>query len=135
VRKKPCIVLDTNMLMTIARGINVFEQIEDIIETKPEYIVLTQVMEELEKLAKTGKPSISKPARLALEIVKRYCKIVEAEENDLPTDDLILHYAKEHKCGVATNDKELRRKLREHGIPEIYLREEKMMVDVEGIEY
>ncbi len=134
-RKRPCIVLDTNMLMTVARGINVFEQIEDIIDTKPDYIVLTPIIKELEKLAKSSKPSISKPARLALEIARMYCKVVNIDIKNMPTDDLILYYAKENKCGVATNDRELRKKLRREGIPEIYLREEKMMVDVEGIEY
>ncbi len=134
-KKRPCIVLDTNMLMTIARGINVFEQIEDIIDTKPDYIVLTPIIKELEKLAKTNKPSISKPARLALEIARMYCKVINIEIKNMSTDDLILYYAKENKCGVATNDRELRKKLRKEGIPEIYLREEKMMVNVEGIEY
>lgn len=47
-------------------------------------------------------------------------------------DDALLRYALENNAIVATSDRELRRKLREHGVPEIYLREESMRIDIEG---
>jgi len=135
-RKRPVILLDTNMLLLIANGINVFDQIEEKLETRPIYIVLKPVIRELEKLAKKPQPSISKKAKFALEIAKKYCKIIEVET--VPgekVDDVILRYASEHGVAVATNDKELRKRLRTHGIPEIYLREEGMIIEVEGLEY
>ncbi len=46
-------------------------------------------------------------------------------------DDVILRVASENKLPVATNDSELRKKLRERGIPVIYLRE-KSKLEVEG---
>ncbi len=138
VKRKIRILLDTNMLLTIADGINIFEQIEDILETKPEYIVIKPVLIELQKLASTAPPSIRRKARFALKIVEQFCKVIDDElfskMVDAKVDDLIVEFALKHGIAVATNDKELRRKLREKGIPEIYLREESMRVDIEGLE-
>ncbi|RLG81712.1 MAG: 30S processome protein Utp24 [Thermoprotei archaeon] len=130
------IVLDTNMLMLISSGINIFDQIEEKLAIKPRYVVLTQVIEELEKLAKKGKPATRKKAKFALEIVERYCKIVNTNTGTeyKSVDEAILEYALRKGAIVATNDKELRRKLRENCIPEIYIREESMRINIEGIE-
>jgi rRNA-processing protein FCF1 len=129
--RKPRIVLDTNMLLLIADGINIFEQIEEQLLAKPEYIVLKPIIKELEKLAIKGKPLLRRKARLALEIAGRYCKIIDVKEKPgEKVDDIILRYAKENNAAVATNDKELRKRLRRNGIPEIYLREESMRIEI-----
>jgi rRNA-processing protein FCF1 len=129
--RKPRIVLDTNMLLLIADGINIFEQIEEQLLAKPEYIVLKPVMRELEKLIARGKPLLRRKAQLALEIARKYCRIIDVEEKPgEKVDDIILRYAVENNALVATNDKELRKKLRRNGIPEIYLREESMRIEI-----
>lgn len=125
-------MLDTNMLMLLAEGVNVFEQIEEKLCTKPDYVVLKPVYMELVKLAESGKPSICRKARMALEIIPRYCRIVDYENGSV--DELLIKYALENNAAVATNDRELRRKLRERSIPEIYLREESMRIEIEGVE-
>jgi len=128
------IVLDTNMLMLIASGVNVLDQIEEKLAVKPRYVVLKPVVIELEKLASSGKPSVSKKASFALEVVRRFCKIVEVDAAEKKSvDELILEFAEKHHAVVATNDRELRRKLRERGIPEIYIREDGFRVEVEGL--
>ncbi|MEM4660167.1 MAG: 30S processome protein Utp24, partial [Thermosphaera sp.] len=51
-------------------------------------------------------------------------------------DDAILDYATSYNAAIATNDRELRRRAREKGLSEIYLREESQRIVVEGlIEY
>jgi rRNA-processing protein FCF1 len=128
------VLLDTNMLLIMANGIPVLEQIEEKLLTKPRYIVIKPVYDELVRIADSEKPSISRRARLALEIVNRYCEIVDYAVNPGETvDDAILRYASENNAVVATNDKELRRRLRSRGLPEIYLREESWRIDVEGV--
>jgi len=127
------IVLDTNMLMLIAEGINVFEQIEEKLAVRPRYVVLKPVINELKKLAGSGKPSLAKKAAFAIEIATRFCEIVNIEA-EKSVDDIIVEFAVKNNAAVATNDRELRRKLREKGVPEIYLREESMRIEVEGIE-
>lgn len=132
--RKVTILVDTNMLLLAASGINIFEQIENKLLVKPEFIVLKPVVNELEKLSLNEKISISKKAKLALELVRKFCRVVDVELGYTSIDDLILEYADRNKLAVATCDRELRRKLRSRGIPEIYLREEKMMIEIEGLE-
>ncbi|ADV65632.1 PIN domain-containing protein [Desulfurococcus mucosus] len=128
------VLLDTNMLLLMAEGIPLMDQIEEKLLAKPRYIVITPVLNELAKLASTGKPSVSRRARLALEIISRFCEVVEYQlKPGEKVDDAIVRYALENEAIVATSDRELRRRLREHGLPEIYLREESWRIDVEGV--
>lgn len=127
------VVFDTNMLLLISEGVQVFSQIEEELETRPVYIVITPVLEELQRLASSGPPLLSKKARFAIEIAKKYCAIVDYPLREGESvDDCLVRFAIEHNAIVATNDKELRRKLRERGLPEIYLREESMRLEFEG---
>ncbi len=129
------ILLDTNILLAIAEGINFFDMVEEKLALKPVYIVIKPVLDELRRIAEKGKPSQRRKARFALEIARKYCKLVEYDyPMNKPVDDLIIEYALENKIPVSTNDKELRRRLRRHGIPEIYLRGRKK-IEVSGLEY
>ena len=66
---------------------------------------------------------MKKKVQLALKIAEK-CEIYDdfpfSTEN---IDDFILRMAKEKKWVVATNDKELKTKLKKMGIPIIYLRQ------------
>lgn len=127
------VVLDTNFIMLIAENPDVLNQIEDKLLLKPEYVVLKQVLEELISLAQSKGVNTARKAKFALEIVNRFCTIVDYVNEIKDADEAIIKYALENKAIVATNDRELRRKLRLFGIPEIYLREESMRIDVEGV--
>ncbi|MET1160730.1 MAG: PIN domain-containing protein, partial [Thermoprotei archaeon] len=129
-KKKITIVMDTNMLMLIGEGINVFEQIEEKLAIKPDYVVLKHILKELEKLSRSNSPIIRRRAKLAIQVAREKCRVVDFDDN-LDTDTAIIEYALKTGAAVATNDRELRRKLREKGIPEIYLREESMRIDIE----
>ncbi len=130
VRRRCCVVLDTNMLMLAYKGIDIFTQIEELLTTKCEFIVLRKVCDELVNILNKGSPKERKAAQYALKLVEKYCKIVDYEEPDIQkVDELILLYALNNKCFIASNDKELRRKARALGLPEIYFREEKQMLE------
>lgn len=121
------------MLMLAASGVRVFEHIEEQLKAKPKFVVLKPVYEELVKLASSEQSLIKKRASFALELVRRFCELVDYPcSPNMPVDDVIIKYALEEKAIVATNDKELRAKLRKLGIPQAYLREEAMRVVVEG---
>lgn len=131
--RKPIVVLDTNMLMLAASGVRVFEQIEEQLETRPRFVVLSPVLNELIKLSRTSAQSLRKQALLALELVRMFCEIVDYGNVETSSvDELIIRYAVENKAIVATNDRELRARLRAIGIPEAYFREESRRVVVEG---
>ncbi len=128
------VLLDTNILMLIGRGIDVFTQIEELLDTKPEYYVIKPVIWELKKIAVHGGVKERKAAKLALELVRRKCRIIETSLPPGKTvDDLLLETALEKGFIVATSDRGLRRRLRKAGIPEIYFREEKQLLEAQGV--
>ena len=132
--RKMGILLDTNILMLIGRGIDIFTQIEELLDTKPEYYVIEPVVKELEKIVAHGGVKERKAAKLALELVKKKCRVIEVSLSpDKSVDDLLLEIALRKGFIVATNDRELRRRLREAGIPEIYFREEKQLLEAQGV--
>lgn len=132
--RKIGILLDTNILMLIGRGIDIFTQIEELLDTKPEYYVIEPVVKELEKIIAHGGVKERKAAKLALELVKKKCRVIEISLSpDKSVDDLLLEIALREGFIVATNDRELRRRLREAGIPEIYFREEKQLLEAQGV--
>ena len=132
--RKIGILLDTNILMLIGRGIDIFTQIEELLDTKPEYYVIEPVVKELEKIIAHGGVRERKAAKLALELVKKKCRVIEISLSPHKSvDDLLLEIALREGFIVATNDRELRRRLREAGIPEIYFREEKQLLEAQGV--
>ncbi len=90
--------------------------------SNPECLVPAQVARELEKLSVQG-PGLHRrrAARLALAAVQRRCRIVEVEAESAD-DALIVLALSDPELIVATADNELRRRLRELGIPNIYYR-------------
>jgi SSU processome protein Utp24 len=131
--KKPVVVLDTNMLMLMAEGIPVLDHIREELESEPRFIVIKPVYNELLKLANTSSNKTRRKALFAIEIVEKFCEIVEYDlRNGEKVDDAILRYALENRAIVATNDKTLRARLREVGVPEAYFREEARRIKIEG---
>lgn len=121
------------MLMLMASGVPVFDHIEAELETRPEYIVISPVYEELLKISQTGSPTERRKALIALRLLADFCKVLPYELREKESvDEAIIRYAKESGAIVATNDRTLRAKLRKLGIPEAYLREESRRVVVEG---
>jgi rRNA-processing protein FCF1 len=131
-RQRPIVVLDTNMLLLMADGVPVLDNIREQLETEPLFVVIKPVYDELIRLLMEGESKVRKKAKFALEIVNTFCTIVDYPRREGESvDDAIIRYAQENKAIVATSDRELRRKLRAHGIPSAYLREESMRVIVE----
>lgn len=130
--KKIKVLLDTNFILLLADGIDFFNMIEEKLDVKPIYIVLNIVVDELVELSKQN-PSMAKKVDFVLNIIKDKCvfenTLIEVED----VDEALIEYALAFKAAVATNDKELRKRLRKLGIPEIYLREESRRVSIEGL--
>ncbi|MEM1823509.1 MAG: hypothetical protein QXX33_05220, partial [Candidatus Hadarchaeales archaeon] len=84
------------------------------------------VVGELERIAEKKSAKERAAARIALEIVKKWGKVIKA---DGPADEVIIKLAA--KRAVGTGDRELRKKLRRMGIPTIFLRQRNHL-EVEG---
>lgn len=121
------VILDSSFLLElVSRPLKRIEEL-DIVLGGVEFIVLEPTIKELAKLAsETGIKS--KKASAALEYVKDLKKI-EVADTRLDVDSTILNYAVKHGYAVATLDQNLRRRLKEAGVPVITLRNDNIWVD------
>ncbi|PKP54406.1 MAG: nucleotide-binding protein [Candidatus Altiarchaeales archaeon HGW-Altiarchaeales-3] len=119
------ILLDTNFLMIPGQfKIDVFTEIERII---PDYELLTLsgIMLELKKVGETARKGRDKiSAKIAIQIVENKAKEnkIKISESSGDVDEFIVKFAVENGAVVCTNDKELKRKLRDQNVRIIHLR-------------
>jgi rRNA-processing protein FCF1 len=119
------IILDSNALFVpLQFKIDIFEELKNLLKTNLECILLSPIKQELQELTEKGQPQIRKNATHALELAKK-CKLVNVNEayESLTPDDIILKTATEWNCPVFTNDRQLRKKLRDINVPVIYVRQ------------
>lgn len=122
------IILDANFLMIPeSHGVDVFDELNRILDKKHELFVPEVVIGELRNLKENGTPSEKKAAKVAIELASEAKKI----PSEKPADEEILRLAEKENCAVATNDSSLRKRLRNEGVPVIYLRQETHL-EVEG---
>lgn len=121
------VILDTNFLTVPAQfGVDVFSEAERVLERGVEFILLESVIDEIRvKLEKSGKTE-RRMFRIALDLTKR-CKIVEIDQSmkDSLVDDQLLEYAASVSGVLATNDRELKERAAERGVPVLILRGKK----------
>jgi len=126
------VILDSNFLFIPGQfGVDIFEELQRLFEGPVRCVVPAPVTEELRLLRREAKPKARKMVDFALALTGR-CEV--AEENLLQgemVDDAILRLAQRWGCPVATNDAQLRKRLRAEGIPVIYLRQ-RAYLEVDG---
>ena len=126
------VILDTNCLfIPLKLKVDIFSELERLYGVMPTCIITTATQKEFEYLKIGAKPSLLKEIRFAERLSQR-CQVIDlvAEPNE-KVDDLILRYAEETGYPVATNDAELRGKLRKKGLSNIFLRQKTHLV-IEG---
>jgi hypothetical protein len=118
-------------MIPIQFHIDIFRELDELLNQKVETVIPSPVYEEIQRIA-CGKSKLAKEAKLALKIAEK-SEVLEVKlEPGESTDDLIARLAKECGCLVATNDRELRRRLRSLMVPVIYLRQ-KSRLAIEGL--
>jgi rRNA-processing protein FCF1 len=132
-RKKLKVILDSNaMLVPLQFKIDIFRDLERLLNRSFEVILLSPVKRELEAIARKGSPKMRKNASYALKLAKK-CRYVEV---DFPasalTDDVIVKIAEEWKSPVFTNDRKLKQRLRDISVPVIYVRQ-KSRLEIDGM--
>ncbi len=134
VEKKPVkVILDSNALFVPFQfKIDIFDGLEQLLERSHKLILISPVKRELEALAKKGSPKMRKTALYALKLAEK-CSYVEV---DAPAsalaDDIIVEIAKEWKSPVFTNDRQLKKRLRDISVPVIYVRQ-KSRLEIDGM--
>lgn len=125
------VILDSNfLLLPLNLKIDIFTEVEKLLATKVEFILVPEVLGEVEKLAGSKKVSISKKAKIALQLANTKCVKMDFKEKHLNVnvDDYIANLAEKYGYIVATADIRLKKKLRDKGIPVIYPRSRKHLV-------
>ena len=132
-QKKLKVILDSNALFVpLQFKIDVFSELERLLNRRFELILLSAVKRELEILAEKGAPKMRKSACLALKFAER-CRLVEVDaEASAAVDDVVVEVAKEWSAVVFTNDKQLRKRLRDISVPVIYVRQ-KSRLEIDGL--
>ena len=111
------VILDTNALLTqFEFKIDLEDELTNLLGTY-EILIPSSVLNELKNLK-------DKDARSALDFALKY-KVIETEKKG---DESIFAMAKELNAVVVTNDRELRKRLKDNGLKVIYLRQKSYLV-------
>jgi rRNA-processing protein FCF1 len=131
-KKSLRIILDSNALFVpLQFRVDIFEELENLLNTRFEPVLLSPILEELEKLAKEGSVKMRKDVCYALKLAEK-CRVVQLKESSgASPDDVIVKVAAEWKSPVFTNDKQLRKRLRDINVPVIYVRQ-KSRLEIDG---
>ncbi|MBL7050734.1 nucleotide-binding protein [Candidatus Woesearchaeota archaeon] len=132
------VLIDTNFLLIPAIfNVDIFSEFERILPTYKLYI-LDKCVEELENITKTQRGKHLLAAKLALSLLQKYpIKTLKTEKHINRTkplskipyvDDIILDFAVKNDYIVATQDKELKEKLKRQRIKTINLRQKKYLI-------
>ncbi len=127
------VILDSNALFVpLELKIDIFEELKRLLNRNVEYILLSPVKRELEMLAAKDSPKIRREALFALRLAEK-CKYVLVETDaSMTIDDAIVRVAKNWNSPVFTNDRQLKKKLRDISVPVIYVRQ-KSRLDIDGM--
>jgi len=119
------IAFDSNMLLAIqALGVDVFGDARKMFGPGANFFAPTQVFEELGRIEKRG-IKMKKAVSVAREaIAKNSLKKVPVEAEN--ADSALLRLSGQGYC-IATNDRELRKKIKSFGGTVIYLRQRKFL--------
>ena len=130
------ILLDTNFLIYIARGVIAPSMILEALDIAYRLVACRQVLSELEYLSRSARQfKVRRLANRAIELLGSL-KVCMTDCPGDNADDAVLLKAL-HLAGaglrviVATGDRELRRRLRSHGIPSLYFRESEGILETD----
>ena len=123
------ILLDTNFLLIPHQfGVDIFTQIDRIMHFQYKIFVLDKSIEELKNIIMGQKGKNRDAAKVALKLIAiKNIGIIKAE-SDKKTDEVIVELSRKDNYIVATQDKDLKRSLINHGIEVIVLRQKKILV-------
>jgi rRNA-processing protein FCF1 len=113
--------------------VNIFSELDRLIQREYVLIALSGIVKELQGLLINSKPKKRKKIAFALQFLNETQIKVLNEEllSDEPIDEYIIRVAKKESFIVATNDQNLRKKLRKEHIAVVFVRQ-KSYLELEG---
>jgi len=125
------VILDLNFLLVpLQFRVDIFEELNNLLG-RAEPVILSTTIEELRRILKRSSGVRYLQFSTALRLAEK-CEIIRVERRRGESyDDVIFRVAKDTGMPVATNDSELRKRLRKAGLATIYLRQ-KSKLEVDG---
>ena len=129
------IIFDTNFLLIPGSlKVDIFSEISRIIDEPYELYIVDKTIEELNNIIENQKGKYKEYAKIALQIIEqKNIKVIDVKQKSLYmkydfddhiVDDILLKIADENTI-IATQDKELKKKISLKGIKTIILRNKK----------
>ncbi len=133
-RREWLVIPDTNFLLVPGQfGVDIIRELERVIQARFRVAVPDVVLQELDVIERKSRGRDLMAVRMAKKLAERFDVVRVGRFGERPIDDQLLDFAanNEHVI-VCTNDRDLRRRLRERGIPVVYLRSKKIL-ELEGM--
>ena len=123
------VILDANFFfIPIQFNLDIFEELTKLLNKRYKPIVLSSTKKELQGLAESTSTKTKKQALTAINFIEKCC-FVNVEKSVTETyDDVIVRVATKSNIPVATNDRDLRKRLRQAGVAVIYMRQKQRLV-------
>lgn len=122
------VILDTNMLLVPGSlGVDIGMELKRIMTTQYKVCVLQATIDELKKMAE-GASKKAQNAKLGLKIAKTLSIIRKKGY----TDDLLVEEAKKKNTIIATQDQDLKKRLKTAEKPHIVLRQKRYLMLIES---
>ena len=133
-RREWLVVPDTNFLLVPGQfGVDIVSELNRILDVRFKIVVPNVVLDELDVIERKSRGKDLLAVRMAKKLVERFETVEIGGFGERPIDDQILDFAvKNGRVIVCTNDKGLKKRLREKGIPVVYLRSKKIL-ELEGM--
>ncbi len=128
---KKKVILDTNFLLVPGQfSVDIFSEIDRLMDFPYQLEVLKGTLPELKKINDTGSTKDKMAAKLAVVLIKQKGLKMVANYSTDNVDDSIVRLANKDTY-VATQDKELKSRLKKKGVKIITLRQKKYLI-IEG---
>ncbi len=133
-KKEWLVIPDTNFLLVPGQfGVDVFSELHRILDVRFKIAVPNVVLQELDVIGRKSRGKDLLAIRMAKKLAERFEKVEMGEFGKKPIDDQIFEFAiGNERVIVCTNDRELKKRLRERGVPVVYLRSKKIL-ELEGM--
>ncbi len=127
------IILDTNFLLVPAQfSLDIFSEIDRIVHERYELCIIDKSLEELDRTAKNAQSGKDKRAAMLGIAFVAAKKIKHLKAGDKYVDEAIFELAERGKHIVATQDMELKRRLKEKGVSVITMRKQDHLMRVDA---
>jgi len=127
------VIMDTNaFFVPLQFRISLPGEMEHLLKRNFEMLLLSPVKRELTILVSERSPSTKKSAEYALKLAEKCTYIQVDSDASMSADEAIIKAANEWNAAVFTNDRQLRKRLRDISVPVIYVRQ-KSRLEINGM--